>query len=496
MKKTLLWTLAASTALVMASCEKDNTPGEPNFDDDAPAAVVPAKGFYVVNEDWYGHDVGSVNKFALETGAYKPAYRIFRAANPEKALGTTTQFATIWGENAFFCSKQGARFVVADANTMKAKQVTGTFSGDGRAFVGLDDKKGYVSHSAGLNAFDIATMTLNPTPIVTIAKTGGHPQFPNTGTMESVGNLCVSGNYLFFLGEKNIRIIDTRNDEVVKTIAGTYQNAMTRSKDGNVWVAARANKFIKINPETLETEEVARPVEYQINELWGAWNDGGLCASTQTNTLYWKSGTNKVVKYDIDSNTTTPIYTLGQSDFGRDLQFYGAGLRVDPLTDNLVMTVTLYEKTENERAFNWIYILDANGNEKNHFEYFGDNGSATAFVTGSPEATTWNNKYFWFPAMPFFEDANKPQIVLNQIKLKTGESKTVDLAEKIVDHDNSFASIQTSFTTTDDGLATISLTGGKLTVVAGTEPGQKKFTLSAISNGVRVEKTVRVDIVQ
>ena len=33
--------------------------------DSAPSAVVSAQGFYVANEDWFGHDNGSVNYFKM-----------------------------------------------------------------------------------------------------------------------------------------------------------------------------------------------------------------------------------------------------------------------------------------------------------------------------------------------------------------------------------------------------------------------------------------------
>ena len=38
--------------------------------DSAPSAVVSAQGFYVANEDWFGHDNGSVNYFKMTALLY------------------------------------------------------------------------------------------------------------------------------------------------------------------------------------------------------------------------------------------------------------------------------------------------------------------------------------------------------------------------------------------------------------------------------------------
>ena len=51
--------------------------------DDKAQPKVEAKGFYIVNEGWYGHDKGSVNYFEKNGTSYTPHYRAFKAANPQ-----------------------------------------------------------------------------------------------------------------------------------------------------------------------------------------------------------------------------------------------------------------------------------------------------------------------------------------------------------------------------------------------------------------------------
>lgn len=469
--------------------DEGSIPGE--IADDPATPPVAAGGFFVVNEDWFGHDNGTVNYFKKEgKKTYTPIYRAYRAVNPAEAdrFGVATQFATIWGKYAFFSSKQGNRLVVADAETLARVAIFPELgperNSDGRAFVGVTDTKGYMGHGNGIVVFDIENMRLGD---------------QIAGVSGQIGAMCEAAGRVFAVSQDNgLHVIDSDTDTVEQTIAGTY-NTLTRSRDGNVWVAAKEG-FVKINPETLETETLAYPAGASIGGSWGAWNAGSLCASTRTNTLYWTSGGGmfgggkSVVKYDIATGTATTIHTLLMSPYGAQLVFYGAGMRVDPLTDELVLTVK-HDGYGVSGAYNWIYILDADGREKTNFEYFGDNGRGAGWATGKG-LEEWDDNYFWFPAMPMFEDANKPQILLNQIVVGAGETVTVDLSEKIVDYDNTAASIQKGFVAPEDGMATIALSGDKLTVKAGEKRGSTGFVLSAVSNGVRVEKRVRIDIIR
>lgn len=457
--------------------------GIPVLADDEASAVVASKGFFVVNEDWLGHDNGTVNYFQKDGNIYTPSYRVYRAANANESdwFGVTTQHATIWGDNAYFSSKQGNRFIVADAKTMNKKAIVTSVGGDGRSFVGIDDTKGYVGNSGGIVVFDITNLQLGQ---------------PIAGVSGQMGTMCLAAGRVFAISQQNgIYVINAETDEVEQIIAGSY-NTLTRSKDGDVWIAG-STKLIKLDPSTLEKEEFDFPSGAAIGNSWGAWNAGSLCASTQQNVLYWTTGGGMfgggktVVKYDIETRTANAaLYTLGKSEFGTQLEFYGAGLRVDPLTDELILTVK-HSGWGASGAYNWIYKLDANGQQITSFKVKGDNGSGASWGGNDEE---WDGKYFWFPAMPFFEDANKPQILVNQILLKPGESQVIDLDEKIVDYDNAETAIQKSILFENTDLVTAELNGGKLTVTAGDTPGKTSCTLTVISNGVRVNKTIRIDV--
>ena len=298
--------------------------------DDKAQPKVEAKGFYIVNEGWYGHDKGSVNYFEKNGTSYTPHYRAFKAANPDTELGNTTCYGAIWGDNFYLISKQGNQLVIADAQNLKSKKIITDLGGDGRSFVGIDEKKAYIGYNGGIKTFNIENLTLGEA----IAGVSGE-----------IGNMCYAYGKVFAVSDKNLYIIDAKTDKVEKTVTGSYDTykSVVTAKDGSVWVAA-ADKFIVYNPNDLEnTKEIAYPVDAAVSSSWGSWNPGGLCASTQTNTLYWTTGTsswslNAVCKYDIDaSNANSSFYTLPNDDAEQKRVLYGAGLRVDPLSDNLVL---------------------------------------------------------------------------------------------------------------------------------------------------------------
>lgn len=462
MKKFLVLVAVALSVGFTACNDDDNLVYSEVIEDSQPSAVIPAKGFYVANEDWFGHDFGTVNYFKVNGNGYDVVYRAYRAANTDETLGTTTQFGTTWGDNIYLLSKQDNRFVVADANTLKKKAVFTEIGGDGRSFVGVDDKLGYIGYGSGIRQFDITNLQLGD---------------PVDGISDQMGAICYAEGRIFALANKKVYIIDVATNKVEKTLDGTF-NTLTRSKDGTVWIAAASN-FIKVNPKTLEEEVMVYPEGVSVGSPWFAWNAGSFCASTQSNVLYWSTGgwsSKTIVKYDIDTQTfNANFYTLGMHE-NKQLTFYGSGIRIDPITDRVIATVARgYEN------YNWVYMISPDGTLEKEIE-----------VLGGGE--TEESGYYWFPAVPFFEDANKPEILTNQILLSPGETKTIDLNEKIVDADNTSTSIIRMVEFADNHLVDYSLKDGILTVTAKENMGNTECKITAISNGKRVEKKVRVDV--
>jgi len=481
--KQLSYLFFFSFLSVLVSCSDDNDNTYENLDDtiviedSKPQIAIPSNGFYIANEDWFGHDNGSVNYFNNDGTI---VYRAYRAANKDESFGVTTQFATIYGDNAFFVSKQGNRLVVADAKTLKKKAAITEIGGDGRSFIGVSSNLGYIATSKGITIFNINDLKVDKA-------------IP--GIEGQAGNMCRIGKRVFALVQnKGIYVISTENNTSEHLIEGSY-NCMTQSKDGSIWVGA-GSKLFKVNPYSLEKTEVEIS-NTPIGSSWGAWNAGSLCASTQQNVLYWISGGSmfgggrKITKYDIDSKNLTPtFYELGKDDKGIQLDFYGAGVRIDPLSDKLILTV---KRTGwgNSGSYNWVQIVTPNAEIEKDIVVKGDNGTGSEWA-GNPSE---GGNYYWFPAMPFFEDVNAPEILMNQIIIKPSERKAICLSDKIVDADNMSTAIVTAIVSeNNDDLGSYELKQDSLIVTSFDKIGKTKITLQANSNGKVVEKEIRIDI--
>ena len=436
------------------------------------------KGFFVVNEDWFGHDYGTVN---FVTDEHEMICRTFRKENPNENLGITTQYGTVYGDNFYFVSKQantsgeaadkGGRLVVADAKTLKKKAAFETLNGgDGRSFLGVDAQTGYVGTSAGIVLFDIPTLSVGET----IENTGGGSAYSG-----QIGNMVRVGDYVFALKQSTgILVIDAATHALKQTIAYPNASMMTLSKDGKVWVALSGqNKLVSIDPVSFEAKEVSCPSGVKVSSSWGAWNAGDLCASAQENTLYLATGGSfsltTVVKYDIDADTFDPaFFILPDQDKNNGQILYGAGMRVDPLTDQLVITATQSGFGAHYQN-NWIHLV---------------NGKTGALVkTITPE------NYYWFPAVPVFTDRYLPEVTLPAEVKVQDEAVRIALNTLVSDKDHQDAAIRVSVQSEDEAIVSAAVVYPEL-VLEGMTTGNTNVELVVESNGKVVRSVLPVQV--
>lgn len=438
------------------------------------APVDYTQGLFLVNEDWYGWDNGTVN-FLTSDGRW--VYRAFRRENPGETLGVTTQYGTIYGGRFFFVSKQanstagtstGGRLVVADALTLKRVAAFDEIGGDGRSFVGVDEHTAYIGTSSGITRFDLESMSLGET----IAGTGGEGGL----YAGQIGAMVRAGSYVFAAKQSvGVLVIDAATHTLHATIDLPTISTLTLGRDGGVW-AADATSLVRIDVATLETRSRLLPDDCRVSSTWGAWNAGSLCAAYRKNFLYFANEKeNQIARYHIlTDELDADFFTLPDQGRAYVQQFQGAGLRVDPRNDRLIVTATQSGYLSHYMN-NWVHVVDG--------------------LSGELLGTVELEPYYWFPALPVFPDNEAPVIALPD-RLSIGrEPVKISLLEAVTDADNLSASIVSAVEVEDSSVATARISGYDLTV-SGVSIGDTHLTLTVNSNGKKATRTVDVQVTE
>lgn len=329
-------------------------------------------GYFVGNEDWFGHAPGSVN-YVDASGTIH--YNVFQSENPGKSLGVTTCFSSIFSGNMYFISKQsfngvdehgtsltGSRLVVANANTLKEIASIDNLGADGRAFTGFTPYKGYVSTADGVKPLYLMTNTLGDF----ISNLSGE-----------CGTMYTSHNKLFIQKSSEVVVIDAQKDTLMQSIAVANLACLQQTPNGTLWAGTTDNKLVKINPADLSTTVINAPTEFLSSSF--AWNPGLM--ATGDSTIYFATGSSwsprAIKKYDVKTNTFHDFYTVADT-----LVLYGGGFRINPKNQHMIALVKK-EGWGDKSEHNWYLELDENGNEV----------SMTKLVLD-----------YWFPTMPFFPE--------------------------------------------------------------------------------------------
>ncbi len=436
------------------------------------APVDYTQGLFLVNEDWYGWDNGTVN-FLTSDGHW--VYRAFRRENPGETLGMTTQYGAIYGGRFFFVSKQanstagtstGGRLVVADALTLKKVAAFDEIGGDGRSFVGVDEHTAYIGTSSGITRLDLESMSLGET----IAGTGGEGGL----YAGQIGAMVRAGGYVFAAKQSvGVLVIDATTHTLYTTIDLPTISTLTLGRDGGVW-AADATSLVRIDVATLETRSRLLPDDCRVSSTWGAWNAGSLCAAYRNNFLYFANEKgNQIARYHIPTDELdADFFTLPDQNKAYVQQFQGAGLRVDPRNDHLIVTATQSGYLSHYMN-NWVHVVDG--------------------LSGELLGTVELEPYYWFPALPVFPDNEAPVIALAD-ELSVGEEPVkVSLLEVVSDADNLSAAIVSTVEVEDTSIATARISGYDLTV-SGVKPGDTWLTLTVNSNGRLASKSIALHV--
>ncbi|KMQ68195.1 secretion protein [Chryseobacterium sp. FH2] len=439
-----------------------------------------ANGYFIVNEEWFGHTNGSVN--FIDNGG-NVNYRVYSNANNNQAFGATTQYGTIYGDKFYFISKQaadggdtqytpGGRLVVANAHTMqKIAGFNDIGGGDGRSFVGVNEHKGYIGASNGIFVFDIDNMQVGNL----IPTTGGGSAYAG-----QIGNMIRTSQYVFAIKQATgILVINPNTDTVVSTIAGSF-HSIVQAKDGSIW-AIQDQKLVNIDPITFAPTNYNIPTTKYFGS-WGAWNAGSLTASNQNNTLYWINSVNsfmsgtQLVKFDVTTKTFNENFAVIPGQTGTYKQIpYGAALRVSPTTDELILNTT----------------------ESGYGAHYQNNWVHTYSNTGNLINTKKLNDYYWFPAMTVFPDNTLPVVASAfPSQINVNAATTIDLKTIVTDADNtSLAIVKTVKSNTNPSVVSAVINTNDELVLAPQGNGSSEVVVSFNSNGKVVEKTLSVNAI-
>ena len=233
----------ASTTVKLIVKERDHSPYAGYQD-----------GTFILNEAWFGHENGDMN---FLTEDKELMYRVYDRENPGEAFGATSCYGMIYADKFFVISKQpkdggdstpgGGRLVMMNAKTLKkiaGFDVIG--GGDGRAIVGVNPDKVYISTTAGVVVFDVKNRKVGDI----IEGTQGASLYNG-----QTGDMVKAGKYVFAIQQsKGTNIIDTETDKLVKCIENSKIQGITQGADGSVWLGS-TNTLERLNPETLTIEE-------------------------------------------------------------------------------------------------------------------------------------------------------------------------------------------------------------------------------------------------
>lgn len=429
-----------------------------------PATTDYTQGVFMVNEDWFGHNNSTTN-YLTRDGKF--------VYNNTTEIGATACFGAAWGNRYYIIAKQakdggakveGGRITICDANTMRIikqiKDIDG--NNEGRSFCGVDEHKAYVSTSRGIYTLNLDELTVGA---AVKNADGGDAKLGECGNMVRLGDYVYATEY-----GKSLRIIDCNTDRIVATISSAKVYSITMSKDGQLWVSTDKG-ISRVNTESRQLEEIALPsgIDVPAKDIY-AWKSDGLCASLQNNVIYWTaSGWNPttIFKYDIDNNEFTKVVDL-TSDANKWMMYSASNLRVDPVTDNLY--VSLFKAYGSQDYA--VRIYDNNGTQLNEYEL--------------------TQKNFWFPGMFVFPDVEDPIAgKIDAVNVEENQEVKVDLATVCSDADNFQAAIIKTVKSVDkENIATATVKDGKL-VVKGVKEGSTLATLNFCSNGISTKTTVR-----
>lgn len=362
-------------------------------------------GFFIVNEDWYGHNNSTINWFGNDGEIVR---RVVQTVNGQGVqLGCTAPVGAYSGDYMFVTSKQeqdpgqnvvGARLTALDAKTMKFVKKWEQFpnGGDGRDVCGVADGKVYVGSTNGIYVVDTRSLEITGR-VKGTEREDGALYLGQIGTIISVGGKAYAVSQ-----SSGLLVIDLAADSVMKSIPipadaydegdkeGSFSFGSVVYKSGYLWLSVSAvsgsgeakNLIVRYDPATGDMKTIRMPEGcYGPANSWYAWTPDGFCASTKDDYLFWNGGTGSwfakqtIFRYDIKTGETKLIIDLQSTNDNLN----GACLRPNPMTGDIILGLSMGQPYGNIYE---IRVYSADGDLRYTYDLADGN--------------------YWFPSIPVF----------------------------------------------------------------------------------------------
>ncbi|MEG0696730.1 MAG: T9SS type A sorting domain-containing protein, partial [Algoriella sp.] len=187
--------------------------------------------------------------------------------------------------------------------------------------------------------------------------------------------------------------------------------------------------------------------------------------------IYFASGIN-IIKFDATTEKFDEAFAkVPGQDTTPKQTIYGAGLRIDPVSDNLILTTVGAGWGTNSEQ-NWAHKITNKGELIN---------------------TVKLSAYYWFPALPVFQDNSAPKINGLDTTYHINSVTTLDLKDKVSDTDNlALAIVKDLEIIENDGVADFSVNDKDELVINPLKNGTAKIKISFNSNGKIVDQLITI----
>lgn len=261
-----------------------------------------SKGCLIINEGWFGHGSGSISFYNYEKNSIE--HWCYKNQNFGDVLGVTSQSATLWNGKLYVCSKEDNQLVVMDPKTLYAENSCGKLANyQAYGFIGLNDDYGVITHGGYFSRVNLKTFET-----ITLVAVGN----TYTGTGSGIaynGKLILNVNSSGWGSPKvyTIDIAELCSPDLKPTDKVAFQELDIATYGGT--------RFVQCKDGNIYTVETTKDV-----------------CGTPEGIFYYIAG-GKIYKATFDD----PAPKKALTDYTKEgYGFYGAGIRVNPKTNELL----------------------------------------------------------------------------------------------------------------------------------------------------------------